>query len=203
MNKKKKLKIMAIVSVGSAVITAIVLCIINNFKPISDFSMLWKNLTISRWWDILFLPIYVNIILGLILFRDPAYLKISDKKYMAGLWFGLGFGLLSGILQSSVEIIGLGLLIILAWGLWFGLLRVSEMGLWSGIKLGLIWGLGFGLGLGLWFGFMFGFMVGLGLGLWFGFVCGIWWCFWFGFMYGFIWLKKKIFSRRIKKEIIK
>ena len=80
---------------------------------------------ISRWWDILFAPIWTFILVFLF---TPKKVK-GDRDLFFGLVVGLGFGLVIGLGVDLVIGLGVGLIIGLGFGLGFGLVFGMGVGL--------------------------------------------------------------------------
>ncbi|MDD3101669.1 MAG: hypothetical protein PHE59_00765 [Patescibacteria group bacterium] len=122
---------MAIVSFWSTVIMAITLCIVSHFGPVSTQEIPWIKLTLSRWWDVLFLPAY-SWILFLMWMLDTA-----EKKVFSG-----------------AKTITISILDAFAYGVVIGLLVGFSCGLFEGLGAGFVAGLGVGVIFGICFAFI-------------------------------------------------
>ena len=123
MNKRKKFGIMVIMakaSIWSAITMTTVCALTDHFGGADTYSIPWINLTFSRWWDVLFLPVCVNIILGLFFFENRHRIDSEDYKFgfllqfLFGLvlvfWFGFGVGLMVGFIWLIKKITKLQML---------------------------------------------------------------------------------------------
>ncbi|MCL5733417.1 MAG: hypothetical protein M1334_01995 [Patescibacteria group bacterium] len=139
MSNRKKIGIMVITALWSAVIMAVILGITSHYRPISDYAV-----GFSPWWNILILPVYLDLILIIPLFSrqtDNRIFKygelISVVVYTAELIFfvmlialplfalhasppvtGLGPILITAIIGTIATAITIALLMIIAYSLW-------------------------------------------------------------------------------------
>jgi hypothetical protein len=99
---------------------------------------------ISRWWDIMFGPIWSIIIIYLL-----TKLKGKDDDLVAALVVGLGVSLIVGLVAGLTVGLGAGLGVSLIFGLAAGLGVSLIVGLGAGLGVSLTVGLGAGLIFGL------------------------------------------------------
>lgn len=185
MNKREKFVSMGVISFGSAVIMAGILALVP--KTVATYTIPGVNLTLSRWWDIPLLLIWLNLILGFWYFLVPYLVKRYEIAEIeeVDLWMpiisGFGFALLFGVigrLDTGPE----GGII---WGLLLGLPGGLGMAVTTGRQIdpviGLagrlvcrfVSGLAGGLGMGLAIGFVSGFGIGVPIGLASGLAIGL------------------------------
>lgn len=149
---------LVLISAWSAAITAVILALVNHFWRLNAYTILWINLTLSRWWDILFMVIYVNMFLVLssflIIEKD---LKEQDEGASGMIIVSLFFlGLIAFIVTLLVGF-GYGAHV----GFMVGLLVMLLVGFMVKGKFGLPFGFLFGLGFGVAFGLGNGLQLGL------------------------------------------
>ncbi|MCL5733801.1 MAG: hypothetical protein M1334_04085 [Patescibacteria group bacterium] len=75
MSNRKKIGIMVITAIWSAVIMAVILGITSHYRPISDYAA-----GFSPWWNILILPVYLDLILIMPFFSR----QIDDRLFKYG-----------------------------------------------------------------------------------------------------------------------
>ncbi|MBI2446686.1 MAG: hypothetical protein HYV51_02580 [Parcubacteria group bacterium] len=124
-------------------------------------NILW-TFSVSRWWDIPFAFLVVNVYAWILRIYYQIGLKFAEKNdiyfsLFVGLIVGLGVGLAAGL--------GVGLIVGLIDGLIVGLIVGLGVGLAAGLGVGLGVCLGVGLAAGLGVGLGAGLIVGLGVGL--------------------------------------
>ena len=211
---KKKLRQVALIAIYSTLLAVLVWGIWSLFAPVPvmteivwDKGAVWRlPFSVSRWWDVLFAPIWVLFISSLYLFVKPyilaKYPSVSDDDLVAGLALGLVFGLSLSLSLGLVAGLGAGLgaslVFALVAGLVAGLVFALVTGLGAGLGAGLVSGmgagmvfglsvdLGAGLGFGLGAGLVFALVAVLGFGL--GFSLGA------GLGAGLVWLGKKAYQ---------
>lgn len=131
--------------------------------------------SVSRWWDVLFAPIWALIFVLILSLKRTKKDKNLDSMLVVGLVLSLAVGMLFGL--------GVGLVIGLFAILVFGLASSFDLG------IGLDVGLGVGLAVGLAVGLVFGLAVGLAVGLVLSLVIGL--------TVDLVILLKLIFSKKI------
>lgn len=126
---------------------------------------------VSRWWDVMFAPVWAVCLVGLIQWSKVERSRIEGLR--TELLIGLGAGLLVGAGFGSFHGLFIGLTFGLSIGLLAGLLIRSLSGSNQGISVGAGIILGTGLGIGLVHGLISGLLAELVLGLACGLIVGL------------------------------
>lgn len=174
-NKRKKLMIRwSIITTGAiALFWGIWYLVAGSVPELAEIK--WDKETtyqlpfaISRWWDVMFAPIWTAIIVWAAMVLKSKTTKIHNLSgdLTLGLVVGLGGGLLMGLglgptpadLKYSL-LMGLGVCLCLGWGVCLG------DGWGAGLISGLSFGLGVCLGIGLKYSLSVGLSISLGVGL--------------------------------------
>lgn len=139
--------------------------------------MISLPLKISRWWDILFAPVWSTTLVLLFIFKKSSMINTeqdvnssinTEHTVTGGLCFGLIAGLCAmlgrpgGLIFGLIFVLVIGLLIEMRAGL------VGRLFYFYWILFGLFAGLGFGLVVGLFYGLLTGLFYALVVGLFYG-----------------------------------
>ncbi len=131
----------------------------------SEDTIIQLPFSISRFWDIVFAPIWVFSLIYLLTCKG-----VKNENILVNLLFGLIIGLIAGLALilainlghfNLVDVLIFGLII----GAGMGIFISIGLSLKSSLHVGLVICLSFGLGLSFIFGLVFGLIVGLGLNL--------------------------------------
>lgn len=169
MSTRKKCGIMAIVSIWSTAIIAIILSMVNHFGKVSVYAIPWINLTVPYWWDIPLLLVYVNISLAFFFFKVP----LRDYDQINGIFTieliaGVILGVIAAILTINGHFTG-GLILGTVFATFLGSTYENSPSYKVKFKDGIIAaissGLIFGLAVGLIAGIGVGFLTAIGIGL--------------------------------------
>ena len=166
---KKRLIIMISITFWGAFATMLVLFAANQFARIPNY----------RWWDILLLSTFINLISSIFLFGVPFFVKRIQKFDITEFKIGFGAGITTGFLGgiNNITQYGFGLLGEVVFGIIIGyimscmfIMAIKGIDDGGGIGLHIGIGCGIGLGIGLIHGFGIGLIVGLGLLTFFGLI---------------------------------